>query len=103
MRDELCEPLALLPTRSEPRIRISEPSKSRIQKFIGGGSLPACPLPVERPAKNKLRRTIVFSSHPSEPMIDQGRLADTAPSNDRNNIDLLVCPGIVQESDILFP
>src|SRR5271166_439214 len=35
-------------------------------------------LSVERPAKYELRRTIVFSSHSSEPMVDQRRFSDSA-------------------------
>jgi hypothetical protein len=34
MRDELHEPFALLPTRSEPRIWISKPAQSDVEKFI---------------------------------------------------------------------
>src|SRR6516165_1263842 len=44
----------------------------------------------------------MFSSHPSEPMVNQRRFPDSAPRSNCNNIDLLVCPGIVQESDVLF-
>src|SRR6516164_10827060 len=59
-------------------------------------------LPVERPAKNELCRAIVFSSHSSEPMIDQRRFSDSTPGSNCSNIDLLVRPCIVQESDVLF-
>src|SRR5262249_9674662 len=41
-------------------------------------------------------------SHSSKPMVDQRRFSDSAPGNNCNNIDLLVCPSIVQESDVLF-
>ena len=44
----------------------------------------------------------MFSSHPSEPMVNERRLPDTGPGNDRNDIYLLVCPCIIQESDILL-
>ena len=44
----------------------------------------------------------MVSSHSSEPMVDQRRLSDSAPGNDCNDIDMLVCPCIVQETDILF-
>src|SRR5215469_14939109 len=102
MPNELRESLALLPCFSEAWIWISKPMESRIKKFIGRRSVAAGALSVERPAKNKLCRAILFSSHSSEPMIDQRRFSDSAPGNNCNNIDLLVSPGIVQESDVLF-
>src|SRR6516165_680123 len=102
MRDELGQSFALLPRRSEPRIWISKPSECCINKFICRRSLPTGALSVERPAKYELRRTIVFSSHSSQPMVDQRRFSDSAPGNNCNNIDLLVCPGIVQKRDVLF-
>jgi hypothetical protein len=60
-----------------------------------------CPV-CRKTAKYELRGTIVFSSHSSEPMVDQRRFSDSAPGNNCNNIDLLVRPCIVQESDILL-
>src|SRR6516225_3875459 len=102
MRDELRQSLAFLPRRSEPWIWISKPSERRIEKFICGRSLPACALSVERPAKNKLCRTIMVSSHPSEPMVNQRGLPDPSPGNDCNDVDILVGPCIIQESDILL-
>src|SRR5215831_21396650 len=102
MPDELRQSLALLPCCSEPWIRIAKPPQSGIKKFIGRGSAAAGALSIERPAKYELRRTIVFSSHSSQPMVDQRRFSDSAPGGNCNNIDLLVCPGIVQESDVLF-
>jgi hypothetical protein len=76
MRDELRQSLALLPPRSEPWIWISKPSESRIKKFICGRRTTACPLSVEGPAKNELSRTVMVSSHPSEPMINESGLPD---------------------------
>src|SRR6516165_6365248 len=35
-------------------------------------------------------------------MVDQRRFSDSAPGNNCNNIDLLVCPCTVQETDVLF-
>src|SRR6516225_11125922 len=35
-------------------------------------------------------------------MVDQRRFSDSAPGSNCNNIDLLVCPCIVQERDVLF-
>ena len=102
MRYQLGQSFALFPCRSDPWIWISKPSESRIKKFICGRSLPAAALSVEGPAKNKLRSTIMFGSHPSEPMVNERRLPDTGPGNDRNDIYLLVCPSIIQESDILL-
>ena len=102
MRDELRQSFALLPRRSEPWIWISKPSESRIKKFICGRSVPTAALSVEGPAKNKLCRTIMVSSHPSEPMVDERGLPDTSPGNDRNDIYMLICPCIIQESDILL-
>ena len=102
MRDELRQSFALLPRRSEPWIWIAKPSESGIKKFICGRSVPTGALSVEGPAKNELRRTIMFSSHPSEPMVDERGLPDTGPGNDCNDIDILVCPCIIQKSDILL-
>ena len=59
-------------------------------------------LPVEGPTEYELSRTIMVSSHASEPMVNKRGLPDTSPGNDCNNIYLLVCPCIIQESDILF-
>src|SRR6516162_167714 len=44
----------------------------------------------------------MFSSHPSEPMVNQRGLADTSPSNDCDDIHLLVCPCLIQKRDILL-
>ena len=35
-------------------------------------------------------------------MVDERGLPDTGPGNDRNDIDILVCPCIIQEDDILL-
>src|SRR5215471_17597496 len=102
MRDELRESLAFLPRRSEPWIWITKPSESRIKKFICGRSVPTRALSVEGPTKNQLRRTIIVSSHTSEPMIDERRLPDPGPRDDRDDIYLLACPCVVQESDIVL-
>src|SRR5580700_3387293 len=102
MRDELCQSFALLPRRSEPWIRISKPSESRIKKFICGRSAPTAALSVEGPAKNELRRTIMFSSHPSEPMVNERGLTDPSPGNDCHDVDILVCPCTIQKSDIVL-
>src|SRR5208282_2574796 len=97
MRDELSQSFALLPRRSDAGIGISKPSESSVEKFICGRSLPTAALSVEGPTKNKLCRTIMVSSHPSEPMVNESGLPDTGPSNDRNDIYILVCPCIIQE------
>src|SRR6201993_2622640 len=102
MRDELCQSFALLPRSSEPWIWISKPSESRVKKFVCGRSLPTAALSVEGPTKNKLCRTIMISSHPSEPMVNESGLPDTGPCNDRNDIYILFCPCIIQKSDILL-
>src|SRR5271166_1926976 len=44
----------------------------------------------------------MFSSHPSEPMVDDRRLSDPSPGNDGNDVDLLVYPCTIQKSDILL-
>ena len=44
----------------------------------------------------------MFSSHSSEPMIDEGGLPDTSPGNDGYDIYMLVCPCVIQESDIFL-
>src|SRR5208282_4309781 len=103
MRDELSQSFALLPRRSDAGIGISKPSESSVEKFICGRSLPTAPLSVEGPTKNKLCRTIMISSHPSEPMVNERGLPDSGPGNDCNDVDILVCPCTIQESDILLP
>src|ERR1700731_3309566 len=102
MPNELRQSFALLPRRSEPWIWIAKPGKSGIKKFIGRRSVPTRTLSIEGPAKYELRRTIVFSGHSSEPMVDQRRFSDSAPGNNCDNIDLLVCPCAVQKSDVLL-
>src|SRR5260370_39666319 len=102
MRNELRQSFALLPRRTEPWIWISKPVESRIKKFICRCSVPSAALSVEGPTKNKLCRTIMVSSHPSEPMVNQRGLPDTTPCNDRNDIYLRICPCIIQKSDILL-
>src|SRR6516165_4853116 len=101
MPNQFRQSFALLPGGSEPRIWIAKPLQSGIKKFIRGRSVAAGALSVERPAKYELRRT-VFSSHSSQPMVNERRFSDSAPGSNCNNVDLLVCPGIVQESDVLF-
>src|ERR1700737_1654667 len=44
----------------------------------------------------------MFSSHPSEPMVDDRRLSDPSPGNDCDDVDILVCPCTIQKSDILL-
>src|SRR6266478_804341 len=72
------------------------------KKFICGRSLPTAALSVKGPTKNELRRTIMLSSHPSEPMVNERRLPGTGPGNDYNDVDVLICPCTIQESDILL-
>src|SRR6266481_2982864 len=102
MPNELRESLALLPCCSKPWIWIAKPVKSGIKKFICRRSVPTGALSVERPAKNQIRRTIMFGGHPSQPMINQRRFSDPSPSNDCNDVDTLVCPGTIQKSNILL-
>ena len=103
MRDELRESFALLLCRTEAWVWIAKPSESRIKKFICRRSAPTGALSVKRPAKNQLRRTVFFSSHSSEPMVNERRLTDPGPGNDCYHINILVCPCAVQKSDVLFP
>jgi hypothetical protein len=102
MRDELRQSLALLPRRSELWIWISKPVESRIKKFICRRSVPTGALSVEGPAKDELRRAVMFSSHPSKPMVDQRRFSDPGPCNDCDDVDIFVCPCTIQKSDILL-
>src|SRR5215469_9338019 len=102
MRDKLCQPFALLPSSSEPWICITKPSESRVQEFARGRSVPTAAMSVKGPAENEFRRTVLFSSHSSEPMVDERGLPDPSPGNDCNDVDILVCPGIIQKSDILL-
>src|SRR5215831_9175067 len=102
MRDELRQSFTLLPCCSEAWIWISEPSERSVKKFICGRSTPTSTLPVEGPTKNKLCRTIMFSRHSSEPMVDERGLSDAGPGNDGNDVDILVCPCTVQKNDVFL-
>src|SRR5271166_6650832 len=102
MGNKFSQSFALLPCGSDPWIRVAEPPESQVEKFIGRRSAFSAPLPVERPAKNELRRTIMLSGHPPEPMVDQRGLPDSGPGSDGNDIDVLAFPRTVQESDILL-
>jgi hypothetical protein len=83
-----------------------------VQEYIGGSKLqtafaarkkpPRWCLGGKRTRKNLLRRTIMFSSQPSEPMVDESRLSDPSPSDDRNDIYPTICPCVIQGSDILL-
>src|SRR5271165_3803196 len=44
----------------------------------------------------------MFSSHPSEPMVHERGFSNASPGNDCKDIDILVCPGTIQKSDILL-
>src|ERR1700730_11711703 len=102
MSDELRQPFALLPRRSDPWIQITKPTECSVKKFICGRGTSTRSLPVERPTKNELRRAILFSSHSSEPVVDECRLPDSGPGNDCNDVDILVCPCTIQKSNILL-
>src|ERR1700760_2722958 len=102
MRDKLRQSFAFLPRGSEPWIWISKPSESRIKKLIRGRGLPTGALPIKGPTKNELRRTIMLSGHPTEPMVDERGLSDTGPGNNCDDIYLLICPSVIQESDVLL-
>src|SRR5271157_3721580 len=102
MRDELRQSFALLPPRANPWIWISKPSESSVKKFVCGRSVPTRALSVEGPAKNELRRTILFSSHPPQPMVNKRGLPDPSPGNDCNDIYFAVYPRVIQENDILL-
>src|SRR5258707_9707138 len=102
MCDEFRQSFALLPCRSDPRIWIPKPSQSHVKKFICGRSAPTCALSVEGPAKNELRRTIMFSSHPPEPTVNERRLPDPCPGNNCNDVCIPVCPCTIQKSEILL-
>src|ERR1700686_3216715 len=101
--DEPGQALALPPRRSDPWIGIVKPCQGCVQKLVSGRSVRTGALSVEGPAEHEFRGTVTFSRHSSEPMVDKRRLADPSPGNDCNDIYLLVCPCIIQESDILLP
>src|SRR6516162_9307473 len=102
MSNQPRQSFAFLPCCSQAWVWIAKPVKSGVKKFICGRSAPTGALSVKRPAKNQLRRTIMFSSHPSEPMVDECGFSDPSPGNDCNDIDILVCPCTVQKSNILL-
>src|SRR6476646_7014338 len=102
MRDQVGQSYALLPRRSNLWIWIYKPSKSGVAKFICGRSAPIATLPVKGPAVNELRRSILFSRHPSKPMVDKRGLPDTGPGNNGNDVYITVRPSSIQESDIFL-
>src|SRR6516162_2998408 len=102
MCDQLRQSFTFLPGRSEPRVWISKPVESGVNEFIRRRGVRTAALSIKGPAKNELRRTIMFSSHSSKPMVDQNGLPDTGPGNDRNDVDFLLCPCTVQKSDVLL-
>src|SRR4029077_3976948 len=102
MSNQLRQSFALLPCCSQPWVWIAKPVKSGVKKLICGRSAATGALSVERPAKYELRRMILVGSHPSEPMVDQRGLPHTRPGNDCNDIYILICPCVIQESDILL-
>ena len=71
MCNQLRQPFAFLPGRSDPWIRITKPKESSVQELISGRRTLASALPIEGPAKHQLRRAILFSGHLAEPMVDQ--------------------------------
>src|SRR5215469_8582981 len=100
MSDELCQPFALLPRRSDPRIRIAKPGQRSVEKLVGRRR--SGTLSIEGPTKNELGRAIAFGSHLPEPIVEQRRLPDTGPGNDCDDIYVWIRPGSVKESDILL-
>src|SRR6516164_5657706 len=44
----------------------------------------------------------MFSSHSSEPMVNERRLPDTCPGNNGNDVDILLCPSTIQKSDVFL-
>src|SRR6516225_3467345 len=102
MSHELSQSLSLLPCRSEPWIWIAKPGQSNVNKFICRRRFHGGALSIEGPVKNELRRAILFSSHASEPMVNERGLPDPSPGDNRHNVDILVCPGTIQERDVLL-
>src|ERR1700757_3793974 len=78
------------------------PNQLRAARFICGRRAPTGARSVEGPAKDELRRAIVASSHPPEPMVNQRRLPDASPSDDSNDVYLPVCPRFVYKGEIVF-
>src|SRR5580704_18715464 len=102
MRDELRESLALLPRRSDPWIWIAKPSESSVQKFIRRRSAPARALPVEGPAKDQVRRTVLVGRQSPQPVVNQRGFAHAGPGHDADHVDLRIGPGRVQERQVLL-
>src|SRR6185312_6025111 len=86
MCDELRQSSAFFPGGTEPWIWISKPSESGVEKFICSRSVSTGALSVKGPTKNQFRRTIMFSSHSSEPMVNERGLPDARPGNDCNDV-----------------
>src|ERR1700719_4444401 len=101
MCDELRQSFALFPRRSEPWIWISKPAESRIKKFVCRRGVPTGALAVKGPAENKLGRAGTRVRYRSEPMVDEGGLADPSPGHDGYHIYLWIRPGRIKESEVL--
>src|ERR1700756_2011959 len=86
MSNQLRQSFALLPCCSQPWVWIAKPVKSGVKKLICGRSAATGALSVERPAKNELRRAILFGSHPPEPVVYQRRFSDPGPGKDCNDV-----------------
>jgi hypothetical protein len=44
----------------------------------------------------------MISSHPREPIVDKRGLSDPSPGSDGNDVYMLICPGVIQKSDVLL-
>src|SRR5215467_407336 len=102
MRDELRQSFALLPRCSNLWIRITKPGEGSIKKFFRRRGVPAAALSIKGPAENQLCRTIMVARHSPEPMVNKRGLPHTGPGNNGNGIYLLVCPGSIQETNVLL-
>ena len=88
----LAKSFTLFPGRAQPRVWVAEPGKCRIDEFIRGRKFSAVRLPIEGPAENEFRTTILFQSHLPEPMVDQRRFSDAGPGHNHHDIDVRTCP-----------
>src|SRR5215469_6247190 len=74
---------------ANPGIRITKSTQSGVKKFVCRGSTSTTALSVKGPAKDEFRGAIVFSSHPSNPMVDECGLSDTSVPFMRTTLNLV--------------
>ena len=102
MPNELRQSFALFPRRSGVSNRISKPSEGSVKKFVCGRSVLRRCLVCRMTSQKRALLNDTFQ----QPFVGANdwlhMIDDTGPGNDRHDIYLRVCPGVIQKSDILL-